>query len=97
MEIREIFRTTLEIVVEFKELASEVIGAGSLLDDYVESLNSGLSRVNDLGTDQQEDLLEEARQILDIIADETRDSPLKAAIIRRLRREIGLAIKRLDD
>jgi hypothetical protein len=103
MEMREIVRTSLGILLEFKEQASEIAGSGDFLDGYVESLEWGLSRLNDLDTAEKWALLEDVGEVLDIIAAENEratflpGSALKGAIIQGLRNEIGAAIEGLDD
>jgi hypothetical protein len=103
MEIQEIFQTTVDIVIEFKAQVSEIAGSGAFLDSYVERLRWGLSNASSLTTYQQGSLLEVAREILNVIADETDAatfvplSSLKLAIVWSLIHGVECAIKKLDD
>jgi hypothetical protein len=100
MEMQTIFRTTISLIEEFQEQAGEIVGSDDFLEEHIWSLQSGLSRLDDLDTDEKQTLLKEADEILDIIADENQrvdvpGSRLKAAIIWGLQKDIRATIKRL--
>jgi hypothetical protein len=96
MEIQTILRTTVGLIEEFQEQAGEIVGSDDFLEEHIWSLQSGISTLDNLDTDEKQTLLKEADGILEIIADEIQSvdgSPLKVAIVQALRRNIRTAIK----
>jgi len=98
MELETIFRTAISLIEEFQEQAGEIVGSDDFLEEHIWSLQSGISRLDDLDTDEKRALLKEADEILDIIADENQSvdgSPLKVAIVQALRSEIRTVTREL--
>lgn len=102
MNIQQLLKSTVFFIAEFKQQFEEMDGADEFLDNYYETLDRGISKIEGLDPHERKRLLETADEVLGIIAAEwdktecVHGGHLRLAMVERLRSDIREAIKGLN-